>query len=680
MPSVGRIRDEGRVRVVGGADPTRYIEVATHPDGRFSVRFSRAAFYREVVGATPRRPTATVELGVLPDRTVRLYHDGRERPVRLGTAEQLRWLTGWSPLAFEDLDDQGGVESAAWDDMWARTAAHVDPDLVRWARAGDPAQSGARYNAAVTIERYEQLVRSLPMLAHLVWHLDAEGVLPGATRDSDGVLALPPLQIVDLFFGHMRGARLPRGVSEPPSRASTPILKKWLRGDPLLCADAVRSVDSAYALCAVLNATTTEERRLRDGTVTAEERPALDVNGLPKLGEDRQRWTLFHAAAEINVALASAVLKDPSAAARSVSEYGAATLQIARTDPEQAALEAGHAAEQAALQRDEAPEEAARLAVQTVDAVRQTAAHTVATARSMARVITRLADGRALCDWVLREIDAWQRRPEATADERIRSATLGFARQAQAAEEWRRRVSVVLDEELEAFRERRRADRLRREVRVAEPVADVARRRDYADDIPDDQPFPVPVAPLEMRIVAASGTAYVMRWLQNRGELKRESEIMDHCVGRHFYYAQRAMAAEAFIYTGIEERSGRTVFTAEFDGDLHVVQVQGFGNYVRRPPEDCRPAIEEALVPYRPLARQARDLLDAELAPELAQHAANVVALRQAHEQRLAAVRAENEAQAARIREEAEAHAAAEAAAVERRERDADMLAREFEF
>jgi len=683
MPTVGHVRDPDRVRTLHAADPTRYVDVHADADGRLGVRFARAAFYEDVVGAAPRRPVATVELAVLPDRSLRLYHDARERPLRLGSSAQLRWLAGWSPLAFEDLHDAGGVESAAWDDMWARVLAHLDPDMVRWARGGDPAHSGSRYNTAVTVERFGQLVGSLPMLAHLVYQLDVDGVLPGAARDSDGVLAQPPLQVMDLFFARVRGARLPRGVSEPPSRAATPVLRKWLKADPLVCAEAVRSVESAYTVCVALNATTTEQRRLKDGRTTVEERPLLDVNGLPKLGDDAQRWTLFHAAAGINVALAAAVLKDPAAAERSVAEYGAATLQLAGIDAERAALEAGQAAERTALQRGETPEEAAGAAVQAVDTVRQTATHTVATARAMARVITRLADGRALCDWVLREMDAWQHRPEATADERLRSATLGFARQAQAAEEWRRRTTVVLDEELAAHRDRRRAERLRPGARGAGRAIDAegaGRGAEHVDEIPDDVPFPVPVSPLEMRIVTASETAYVVRWLRNRGELRRESEIMNHCVGRHFYYAQRAMAGQSFIYTGLDEQSGRTIFTAEFDDELRVVQVQGYGNYVRRPPDDCRPAIEEAIAPFRVLAREARDLLDAQLTPEMAQHAANFQALRQAHEERLAAIRAENEARAVRMQQEAEERAAVEVAGRERRERDAEVLALDFEF
>jgi hypothetical protein len=681
MPTVGHVRDEGRVHTLHSAEPSRFIDVHADTDGHFVVRFARADFYADVIGAAPRRHAATVDLVVSPDRTLRLCHDARERPVRLGTAQELRWLTGWSPLGFEDLHDAGGVECAAWDEMWARAAAHLDTELVRWALGGDPAQSGARYNTAVSVERFAQLVRSTPLLAHLVYQLDVEGVLPGAARDSEGLLALSPLEVIDRFFTCMRGARLPRGVTDPPLRATTPILKKWLKADPTMCTEAIRSVESAYTVCAALNATTTEPRRLKDGTTTVEERPVLDVNGLPKLGQDRQQWTLFHTAAEISVELAAAVLKDPAAADRSVSAFGAATLQLARTDPERAALEAGQDAEQAALQRGETPEEAARAADQAVDTVRRTASHTVAAARATARTITRLADGRGLCDWVLREVDAWQHRPEATADERLRSATLGFARQAQAAEEWRRRVTVVLDEELSAYRERRRERRLQRVAAPADRDNDIGRRhQEYAEDIPDEQPFPVPVSPLEMRIVTANGTAYLMRWLQNRGELKRESEIMNHCVGRHFYYAQRAMAGQSFIYTGLEEQTGRTIFTAEFDDELRVVQVQGYSNYVRRPPEDCRPAIEEALAPFRVLAREARDLLDAELTPEMAQHAANFMALREAHEQRLAAVRAENEARAAEIRQQAEEHAAAEVAAMQRRERDAEALAREFEF
>lgn len=682
MPTVGHVQVDDRVRRLHAVDPRRFIDVRSHPDGRFVARFDRAAFYAEAVGVLPRRRVACVELIVLLNGCIRLYHDGREQPLRLGTSDDLRGLADWSPLAFDDLQDASGVESAAWNDMWSRACAHLHADLLGWARSGDASQSAHRYNSAAAVERFGQLVQSMPMLAHVLYQADLEGILRGATRDVDGVLACPPLRIMDRVFTAMPGTRLPRGVDAPPVRASTPILKKWLKSDPAVCGRGLTSMQSLYVVCAALNATTTVERRRKDGSVVVEEVPCLDVNGIPKLGTDPLRWLLFNTAAEISVALASAVLQDPEAAARSVAEYGAGTLQLARTDPERAALEAGEVAERAALERGDAAEDATRAAVEAVERVRRTALHTTAASRAMARTISRLTDGRALCDWVLREIDAWQNRPEASAAERQRSASLGFARQSQAAEEWRRRTSVVLDEELEAHRDRRRVERLRRDRHEDHNAAGEAHRgaQAYADDIPDGQPFPVPVAPLEMRIVTASGTAYIMRWLQNRGELKRESEIMDHCVGRHFYYAQRAMAGQAFIYTGIEEQSGRTVFTAEFDAELRVHQVQGYGNYIRRPPEDCHAAIVEALAPYRALAREARDLLDVQLEPEMAEHLANYHALRDAHEQRLAAIRAENETRAARMRGEAEELAAAELAAHERRERDGEILTREFEF
>src|SRR5581483_604998 len=168
MPTVGHVQLDDRVRRVHVVDPRGFIDVRSDSDGRFAVHFDRAAFYGEAVVALPRRRVACVELTVLSNGCIHFYHDAREQPLRLGTSDDLRGLVDWSPLAFDDLQGASGVECTAWNDMWSRACAHLDADLVGWARSGDASQSAHRYNRAAEVERFGQLVQSMPMLAHVL--------------------------------------------------------------------------------------------------------------------------------------------------------------------------------------------------------------------------------------------------------------------------------------------------------------------------------------------------------------------------------------------------------------------------------------------------------------------------------------------------------------------------------
>ena len=536
-------------------DPALFLTQESDEAGGTRVAFDRGRFFRTVVGHDPRDPGDTVALAVDGgDRHLTVSWDGGDREPALGDAEVARVPARASIIGVVEAGD-ARAEQAIWNEMWERVSPHVDQQLLGFALGSDAARAANAYNVACTSIRFGQLARAVPVLAHLVFEFEQLGMLPGATVDTDGLLAKPHGEIARGLFAAASSrelGRLPQGVDARPQELSSPSLKRWLKVAPL-DPDPRHSLTPARAMAICSS--------LAHGADGA----GLDVNGLGKLGQDVRLWRLFHCAAEMSSILASSVLRDPKAALRAVEAYGS-------RGPRRA------------------PEEGAPVSLPAVPE---------ATLRS-------LLDDRAFFDFVLAATQGWLDQPGLDDAERIRRRGLGFVRQNEEAEEWHRIARTTETQELQAARDGRRNRRLNA-MRAGRDRANEngpARRqpRVYEANIPPDLPFPTPISPIEFAVVAAE-RHFTARWLNDRGALQRESEVMDNCIGRFIIYSQRCLAGESICYTFLDDETGRTAATLELSADLDVIQIQGPRNSPA--PIGLRGVIERTLAPFQELANEA---------------------------------------------------------------------------